>query len=298
MKSSRLIIITSAVNNKKFIETQYELLKKYVKGGPENYEFVVFNDAKNFIDFTNEGDITIKKQITETCNKLGITCFEIENEHHRIIQSASHRTADTLNIIFNYQMNRYRTRGDSKYLIIDSDMFLIDYFDINRYNNYSSAVVIQNRNGYKYIWNGIYYMDMSKIKDEDKVNWNLTSNTDTGGMMRNWLYSQLEEGERIPDENELKWKKPDELDEPNGHNTKNLYIIKHLWSLSWNINDINDMNEKKNNLFKFLEKDSRNKNNKYYCEIYDDKFLHLRNGGNWKGDSINFFNNLILELKK
>lgn len=295
MKSSRLIIITSAVNNKKFIETQYELLKKYVKGGPENYEFVVFNDAKNFIDFTNEGDITIKKQITETCNKLGITCFEIENEHHKIIQSASHRTADTLNIIFNYQMNRYRTRGDSKYLIIDSDMFLIDYFDINRYDNYSSAVVIQNRNGYKYIWNGIYYMDMSKIKDEDKVNWNLTSNTDTGGMMRNWLYSQLEEGERIPDEDELKWKRPDG---PNGHNTKNLYIIKHLWSLSWNINDINDMNEKKNNLFKFLEKDSRNKNNKYYCEIYDDKFLHLRNGGNWKGDSINFFNNLILELKK
>jgi hypothetical protein len=283
----KLVIITSVVNNIEFIKLQYETLKKYVIG---DYEFVVFNDAKEFTDYTNEGDITIKKRINETCKNLGIKCFEIENENHKIKLNAAQRTADTINLIYDYQKIRYETTGDSKYLIIDSDMFLIDYFDINRYERYSSAIVIQDRGEYKYIWNGIYYMDMDRIRAKEKVNWNLTMITDVGGMMREWLYEQLEEGERIANVEEIRW------NEMNRYNTRNLYIMKHLWSLTWSKEDIND-----NKLIEFLESDSRNEKrdgkNYYYCEIYDGKFLHLRNGGNWRGDGIKFFNNLIKTLK-
>ena len=49
-------IVTSVVNNPTFIEIQYYTLQKYFKG---EYEFIVFNDAKDFPDFTNGNDITI-----------------------------------------------------------------------------------------------------------------------------------------------------------------------------------------------------------------------------------------------
>ena len=69
-------IITCVVNNPIFIEIQYKLLKKYIKGG--DFEFIVFNDAKGFPDYTNSGDATIKRQIQEMCNNLGVKCINID----------------------------------------------------------------------------------------------------------------------------------------------------------------------------------------------------------------------------
>ena len=43
-------IVTVVVNNPIFIIIQYYTLKKYFKG---DYEFIVFNDAKDFPDYTN-----------------------------------------------------------------------------------------------------------------------------------------------------------------------------------------------------------------------------------------------------
>ena len=51
-------IITSVVNNPTFIEIQHYTFHKYFKG---EFEFIVFNDAKEFSDYTNNGDLTIKK---------------------------------------------------------------------------------------------------------------------------------------------------------------------------------------------------------------------------------------------
>lgn len=284
----KLIIITAVVNNIEFIKLQVETLKKFVKG---EYEFIVFNDAKEFPDYTNDNDITIKKQITTICEELGIKCYELFNDNHRYITDASTRTGITCNKIFEYQKTRYKTTGDKHYLIIDSDMFLIDYFDIDRYMKYGSAVVIQDRDKYKYIWNGIYYINMERIRNPEKVNWNLSEGTDTGGMMNEWLKAQLEEGEMLVNGEEIRW------NEKNKYNTKNLYLMKHLWSLTWSAEDLNN-----NYLLKFLEKDIRNEvkgdKNYYYCEIYDDKFLHLRNGGNWLRNGINFYKELIKELRE
>ena len=47
-------IVTAVVNNPDFIEIQYHTLKKYFKA---NYDFIVFNDAKDFSDFTNYGEV-------------------------------------------------------------------------------------------------------------------------------------------------------------------------------------------------------------------------------------------------
>ena len=73
-------VVTSVVNNPIFIEIQYHTLKKYMKC---EYEFIVFNDAKDFPDFTNGNDITIKTQIEDLCGKLNINCMILM--HHQVL---------------------------------------------------------------------------------------------------------------------------------------------------------------------------------------------------------------------
>lgn len=130
-------IVTAVVNNPTFIDIQYHTLKKYFQG---EYEFIVFNDAKDFPDFTNGGDITIKLQIQEMCSKLNIKCINIPNDNHKTYDCAATRCANSMNYILTYQL-----QNPDKYLILDSDMFLIDYFDINKYSKYDCAIVLQSR---------------------------------------------------------------------------------------------------------------------------------------------------------
>ena len=149
-------IITSVVNNPTFIEIQCNTFKKYFKG---EYEFIVFNDAKQFPDFTNGHDVSVKKQIQDTCNKLKITCININNDHH-VTLDMSNRHADT----FNEHILRYQRANPDKYLLIDSDMFLVDHFDANKYSEHDSAIVLQTRNNEGYLWPGLCYFDMTKMK--------------------------------------------------------------------------------------------------------------------------------------
>jgi hypothetical protein len=275
-------IITAVVNNPIFIEIQYHTLKKYIKG---EYEFIIFNDAKNFPDYTNGGDYNIKNKIEDLCKKLNIKYINIPNIKHKINQYSAQRCADSMNYILNYQK-----QNPDKYLLLDSDMFLIDYFDINKYSNYDCAVVLQSRNNntINYFWNGIYYFDMKKIKNIELLNWDLCRYCDVGGMMQEWLKKQLL---IILNTDEIRWTNKN-------FNTDNIYFIKHLSSCSWDIKELPKNLQDDQKLKKFLENDPRNTNKKYFCEIYDDVFLHYRAGGNWRKEGINFHNKLTSLLKK
>jgi hypothetical protein len=46
----------------------------------------------------------------------------------------------------------------------------------------------------------------------------------------------------------------------------------------------------------FIKTDPRNLNGKYFCEIYDNLFLHYRAGGNWRNEGIDFHKNLSTKL--
>lgn len=279
-----LKIVTSVVNNPIFIEIQYYTLKKYFQG---EYEFIVFNDAKGFPDLTNDGDITIRKQIEDICKKLDIKCINISNEHHKINSVAySEAAADAMTFILNYQK-----QNPDKYLLLDSDMFLIDYFDINKYAKYDCAVVLQSSNNFKtnYVWNGIYYFDIIKMKNLDLLNWSCCPGCDTGGETKEWLKKQME-NIPIPNTDEIRWTNKK-------FHTGNTYFIKHLWSCSWNMTEL-PVNLKENKkIIEFLQNDPRNKNNKFFCEIYDDVFLHYRAGGNWQREGIELHKQLSEKLK-
>ena len=83
------------------------------------------------------------------------------------------------------------------------------------------------------------------------------------------------------------------------NNNHNIYFIRHLWSLTWNEDDIND-NENNNikKLLKFFKEDSRNKDGKFFSEIYDNKFLHYRAGCNWIGEGLEFHKKNSERLKE
>jgi len=276
-------IITAVVNNPIFIEIQYYTLEKYFQG---DYEFIVFNDAKDFPDFTNGNDVNVKNEIQDICKKLNITCINIPNEHHMYNKSAAIRCADSMNYILEYQK-----KNPDKYLLLDSDMFLIDSFDINKYSNYDCAIVLQSRNQHSihYFWNGIYYFDILKMKHLDLLNWDCCENCDVGGMMQEWLKKQMV-NTPMPNTDEIRYTNKE-------FHTNNIYFIKHLWSCSWDINELPVNLQDNIKLIDFFKNDIRNINGKFFCEIYDDTFLHYRAGGNWRNEGVDLHKVLSQKLK-
>ena len=272
-------IVTAVVNNPIFIEIQYYTLQKYFKGS--DYEFIVFNDAKDFPDFTNGNDITIKTQIQDMCSKLKINCINIPNKTHKTNLCAAARCADSMNYILQYQI-----QNPDKYLLLDSDMFLVDTFDINKYSNYDCAIVLQSRNQHttNYFWNGIYYFDMHKMKNIELLNWNTCTYCDVGGMMQLWLKTQLGDSP-MPNTDQIRWTS-------DRFHTNDVYFIKHLWSCSWDINELPINLQKNSKLISFFQNDVRNTNGKFFCEIYDNVFLHYRAGGNWRKEGIDLHSKL------
>ena len=268
-------IVTAVVNNPEFIEIQYHTLKKYVKG---DYEFIVFNDAKPFSDYTNGGDLTLRQQIEDRCRMLQIKCISLQNDHHREKDNASERTADAMNTIKQFMIDH-----PDQYLAIDSDMFLINDFSIDRYNGYEAAIVLQSRTDptYHYPWNGLYYFDMTTIKDINMLRWErIPGYCDTGGQAYSWFLKQM--GERpIPHTNDIRW---------TNHTFHNdiFYFIKHLYSGTWDITETPDYIKERPILLDFLTKDVRNQNGKFFCELYDGVFLHYRAGGNWRQEGLHF----------
>jgi hypothetical protein len=273
-------IVTAVVNNPDFIEIQNHTLKKYFKG---DYEFIVFNDAKDFVDFTNDGDITLKQQIENMCKSLNIKCIKIPNDHHKFILSGSHRTADSLNFILEYQK-----KNIDEYFFIDSDMFLIDNFDISKYRMYQAVFVLQQRGPISYIWPQYYYFNMNIMKDFDLLNWNLCDYCDAGGNTKYWVEKQFHN--ELPTTHSLRYSK-------NGFEINNCLLVKHLWSLSWDESEMPKFIKENKKVLEFLETDPRNKEGKFFCEIYDDKFLHYRGGCNWLGAGMQLHINLTKKLK-
>jgi len=277
-------ILTAVVNNPGFIRIQFYTFQKYVKG---DYEFIVFNDAKDFPDYSNDNDVSIKTQIEETCKELGITCINIPNQHHKDIYDACRRCADSMNYMLQYQKE-----NPDKYLIIDSDMFLIADMDIDRWSQYECAIVIQNRNNNNihYFWNGLSYMDMTKMPNIDLLNWTPILDgvaeewCDVGGSMKEWLKQK----HPVPNADDIRWKKE-------SFHSDSVYYIKHLWSCSWNMDEM--PHHVSPELISFIQNDSRNQNGKYFCEIYDDIFLHYRAGGNWMKEGMALHKEMTNKLR-
>ena len=274
-------IITSVVNNPIFIRLQYHTFKKYCKC---DYEFIVFNDAKDFPDSSNGGNIAIRKQIQDVCSELNIKCINIKNDHHINISNFSYRHADAFSQIMNYI-----SLNIDKYFIIDSDVFLIDDFDFKEYEDKKLCGILHCSHGpanpfknvkfFYYTALQLTYIDYTKIKNKELLMcWKpILGFADTGAESNKWLSKEIE--------NLSSYSEKDLRD--NTINGVHFYK-RHLSSLCWNKDEAPENIKNKENLMNLLKQDPRNKNDKFFCELFNDKFLHYRAGSNWMNEGLQF----------
>lgn len=250
-----LQIHTATVNNPEWVELQYQTLKTFLTG---DWQFTVFNDAKDFPDFSNFGDPSMRRRIADVCSRLNIPCVPLENQHHRQMTCAATRCYNALQQILECQRV-----GGGRVLGLDSDMFLMRPTDAsNLYKGYTAAVVPQARTNdagktVEYFWNGLYMFDFDQIGQRAKqMDWRCNDVegvwTDVGGGMHPFLKTlQIAE----------------------------IYPIPHLVSGAWGFDDFPFSVGME--WLPFCMSDSRNQGS-FFSEIYDERFLHFRGGGNWE----------------
>ena len=187
-------------------------------------------------------------------------------------------------------MFRYQQEHPDQYLVIDSDMFLIREWSASKWREYDAAIVLQSRTDpiYHYPWNGLYYFDMFRLQDKELIRWNrIPGFCDVGGQAASWLEKQMG-NHPMPDTQKIRWTNQ-------VFYTDKIFFIKHLWSGTWDQSDtLDDMNP---TLLAFLTNDPRNVEGKFFCELYDNAFLHYRAGGNWRQEGLAFHQAITQKLK-
>jgi hypothetical protein len=164
---AKVLIITHSYNRADFIEIQHKTFKRFLQ---DEYEFVVFNDAR---------DEVIRQQIVDTCKRLGIQCVRIPQEIHKRPylyrmpgEDKNHPSVRTSNVI-QYSLNTLGFSHGDIVAIFDSDMFVIQPLSIRKYlKGYHIAAVEQARGRIHYIWNGLVFLDMPHLPQKRTLNFN------------------------------------------------------------------------------------------------------------------------------
>jgi hypothetical protein len=144
-------IFTSVVNRPDFVSLQDKLFKKFLKN---NYQFHVVDDSV---------DIKIEEQFKSICQLNSIKYYRkpLSNIRMNPAQACAHTVQWT------YDNLICTNHVEDLVLFLDSDMFLIDDFDIEEYmEDAIIAGLPQTRGHVTYMWNGIMLFNMSKIKNK------------------------------------------------------------------------------------------------------------------------------------
>lgn len=252
-----LQIYTAVVNHPEWIELQLLTLKRFLTG---DWQFVVLNDAKDFADFSNFGDVGMRYRIADTCARLNIPCIHLQNQHHQHITCAATRCYHALQQTLHVQQQQ-----GGRVLGLDSDMFPMQSMDADTlYAGYTTAIVPQVRTNevgkqLNYFWNGLYYFDFDRIGARaNLMDWRCNDVagvwTDVGGGMHTFL-EQLDPAE--------------------------MYRYEHKSSGSWGFDEY-PFSSVTADWLPFCMGDPRNQGDRFFSEIYDNRFLHFRGGGAWE----------------
>lgn len=145
-------IFTSVVNRPDFIVLQDQLFKKFLK---DEYQFHVVDDSI---------DENISSQFKEICELRDIKWYK---KPERTVQmNPGQACADTVQWTYD---NIIKTDfQNERVFFCDSDMFLIDDFSISEFIEDSVVCGLpQYRGNITYMWNGIMFFNMPKIKEID-----------------------------------------------------------------------------------------------------------------------------------
>jgi len=145
-------IFTSVVNRPDFVELQNQLFSKFLK---DEYKFHIVDDSVDDI---------VSKQFEDICSENGF--FYYKKPSRTVQMNPAQACADTVQ--WTYDNIIRKDYGDSLVFFCDSDMFLIDEFDIEEYlSDTIIAGLPQVRGHVTYMWNGIMFFNMPKIEDKN-----------------------------------------------------------------------------------------------------------------------------------
>jgi hypothetical protein len=143
-------IFTSVVNRPDFVLLQNKLFQKFLKN---DYQFHVVDDSI---------DQTISEQFDTICSENGFSYYK---KPERTVQmNPAQACADTVQ--WTYDTLIKENHKNDIVFFCDSDLFLIDEFDIVEYmNDAIIAGLPQYRGSVTYMWNGIMFFNMSMMED-------------------------------------------------------------------------------------------------------------------------------------
>ena len=145
-------IFTSVVNRPDFVELQQKLFKKFLKN---EYQFHIIDDS--IIE-------SIESEFQSVCLENGLSYYK--KPPRAVAMNPAQACADTVQ--WTYDNIIRKNHSKDIVLFLDSDMFLIDEFDVSEYmEDAIIAGLPQVRGHVTYMWNGIMFFNMSKIEDQD-----------------------------------------------------------------------------------------------------------------------------------
>ncbi|HDY88300.1 MAG TPA: hypothetical protein ENH82_09350 [bacterium] len=162
-----VLLFTYAYNRPDFIEIQYKTFKKFLK---DDYEFIVFNDAR---------DRGMEQRINNTCKQFGIRCIRIPQEIHERPylkrwpgESKQAPAVRNCNVVM-YSLNEVGFKHDGIVALFDSDLFLVRDFSISEYTKgYDLAGLPQPRPEITYLWIGLAFLDMRSMPNKTTIDFN------------------------------------------------------------------------------------------------------------------------------
>jgi len=152
--ATKVLIITHSFNRPDFIELHLKTFNALLQ---DSYEYVVFNDA---------AQEDMKRRIEETCRRCGVRCFRVPQDMHKR-QSPGHRHMDGIK----YALEKIGYDYDGIVALVDSDMFLIKPFSIEKYmEGYDIAGQPQGRGNnaisVKYMSPALVFMNMKTLPNK------------------------------------------------------------------------------------------------------------------------------------
>lgn len=265
------VIFTTAINSPDFVLLQRALLTKLCA---HPFRFVVVNDCKPVADNTNGFDDSCWHKIEDACRQEHIECVRLPQDLHErrscVFPKASFEVssdaAARCAVAVQWALNEIGFRGSDIVMVLDADMFPVRAFSLtDMLERKEIAGVWQERHGgfpwyrlVRYLWNGLLVINVGALPDKKNFSlecgWVKNAPTDVGGYLH--FYFARNPGVRV---------RP----------------IRHLPSGRWGRQE--EPGWLPNAIRGFLRSDVKNVDGRYYAEIYDDRFLHFRAGGNWDG---------------
>lgn len=159
--TAKVLLITHSYNRPDFIEIHAKTFKAFLH---DEYEYIVFNDA---------AEENMARQIELTCKKHKIRCFRIPQVLHDAPGRgiAGNRHIDGIA----YSLEKIGYDHNGIVVLIDSDMFLIKSFSIEKYlQDYDIAAQLQGRcdknTVIKYLSPALVFMNMQTLPSRQTIN--------------------------------------------------------------------------------------------------------------------------------